>query len=497
MRDMNYAVSGKDMAAIDKNTIKYGVDNNSLMELASNGVYQFLEKTYKNAKKILIVVGGGNNGGDGICLARRLLTNNIRVKLYICNSSKKSDLFTSQLNTLLKIFGDEIIENRMLREIDDKEFDLIIDAVFGNGLNRNLNDYYQSIIKRMNEFDADKIAIDIASGLDSKTGLSYGIVFKADYTVTFHAAKIGMLINEGVDNSGKIEVVDIGLIDGIELKSKLKLINHSTYDYYMSKLKTRKINSHKYSYGVVGITIINDSMIGAGILSAKAAYRAGCGLVRMFIKKEYILAVISNIPEAVCHIYDDENMIAEFEKFRKICNILIVGPGMGTDSLARELVRYSLNTDSLYLYDASAIRLISNMLDVFLQRTCTCILTPHVGEMAGLISSDSKYVINNIVEVAENFAEKYGVKLVVKSSKSVIITDDKYLNTLGNSALAVAGSGDVLSGIVASLWAQNNEVNYSIIAGVAEHAMSSEKFILDRKKRSMIASDIIDYIFIK
>lgn len=497
MRDMNYAVSGKDMAAIDKNTIEYGVDNNSLMELASNGVYQFIEKTYKDVNNILIVVGGGNNGGDGICLARRLLTSNKKVKMYICNSSKKSDLFTSQLNTLLKIYGDEIIEQRMLREINEKEFDLIIDAVFGNGLNRKLNDYYQSIIKRMNEFKADKLAIDIASGLDSETGLAHGIVFKADHTVTFHAAKIGMLINEGVDNSGHIEVVDIGLIDDIKLKSKINVINRSTYYYYMNKLKIRAINTHKYSYGVVGISIINDSMIGAGILAAKAAYRAGCGLVKIFVKKDYISAVISNIPEAVCHVYDNENMIDEFEKFRKTCGILVLGPGMGTDSLAVDLVRYSLNTDSFYLYDASALRVISNMLDIFSQRKCTCIITPHVGEMAGLISSDSKYVLNNIVEVAENFAEKYEVDLVVKSSKSVIITDDKYLSTLGNNGLAVAGSGDVLSGIIASLLAQNNGVNYSVIAGVAEHAMSSERFAIDREKRSMIASDIVDYIFVK
>jgi NAD(P)H-hydrate epimerase len=267
-------------------------------------------------------------------------------------------------------------------------------------------------------------------------------------------------------------------------------------------LGPRAENGHKGTFGTVGLVISSNGMLGAGMLAAKAAYRAGCGLVKIFCPSKYTGFFNVSIPEAVAVPYKPDDVLGAFEGFRDGVDVILIGPGLKEDSVGRLLVKQILAGKKPAVFDAGALNLIAKNLKSLRKRKCPCVITPHLGEMARLCGEDVNVVARNRIAYTKKFSEKFEVSMVVKSDVSLIALNDRskgrnlYINTVGNSGLATAGSGDVLAGVIASLIAQGNPLDTALMYGVMIHGKAAEKYALDGDaRRKMMAGDIIDNLF--
>lgn len=505
-----YSVTSKEMKLIDEYSINIGIPSPVLMENAARAVLDEIMHRFPDRRtKILVFAGPGNNGGDAVCLARWLLHKNYDAKLYfIGDTSAVSNEFRRQISIFNKAYPTTPIYG-----LDGKvdtgtlyaRYDVIVDGIFGIGLNRDIDDGYAKYIEYLNSKSGYKVAIDIPSGLNANYGEAMGNVFMADLTVTFGAYKNGMFMAEGRDACGEVVVADIGLVEaGIEeAKGKLKVCDRRFYEETKDQALLPRIEtSHKGTYGTVGIVVSSDGMLGASILAAKAAYRAGCGLVKLFCPSKYIGFFNVSVPEAVVVPYKNDDVVGALGDFIKACDCVLIGPGLREGTTERIIIKQILASDSRVVFDAGALNIISRNLKSFKKRKCKCVITPHIGEMARLSGEDKATVERKRVAYTRQFSKKFNVSMVVKSDVSVFSLIEKsghqemYISSIGNSGLATAGSGDVQAGVIASLIAQDNSLNNALLYGTMIHGMAAEKFAKDEdSKRRMMAGDIIDNIF--
>ena len=401
----------------------------------------------------------------------------------------------------VRISGLKGIESAVLNE----KYDCIIDGMYGIGLNKMLNDEDVRLVKYINSKSGIKIAVDIPSGLNATSGLIMGEAVRADLTVTFGSYKTGMFFGAGRECCGEVKVIDIGLMpDAYEnVGDKLEVLDSDFLEATVNRaLKPRDESGHKGTFGTVGVVISSNGMLGAGMLAAKAAYRAGCGLVKIFCPAKYTGFFNVSIPEAVAVPYKPDDVLAPFDNFAEDVDAILIGPGLKEDSVGRLLVKQILSGNKPAVFDAGALNLIARNLKALRKRKCQCVITPHLGEMARLCSEDINIVARNRIAYTRKFCDRFDVSMVVKSDVSLIALKDSgrgqslYINTVGNSGLATAGSGDVLAGVIASLIAQGNPLDISLMYGVMVHGKAAEKFAQDGDaRRKMMAGDIIDNLF--
>lgn len=504
------SVSSKGSKYADEYTIKAGIPESVLMENAARSVLEEIEKRFpRRETRILVFAGPGNNGGDAVCLVRWLLHRKYKANLYFLGDpGKASEGFKTQMRILLGAFPDTQIygiRGAVDSEILYARYDVIVDGIFGTGLNRPLDDAYSKYIGYINSKKAYKIAIDIPSGLEATYGKAIGEVFEADLTVTFGAYKHGMLLSDGRDVCGEVTVKDIGILDAAydKIENRLTVCDAAFLaDNIQNAILPRIEKSHKGTYGTVGIVVSSEGMLGASMLAAKAAYRAGCGLVKFFCPSKYIGFFNVSLPEAVVVPYKNDDIVGALGAFTKKVDCVLVGPGLKEGSSERLIIKQLLASDKKIVFDAGAINIISANLKSFRKRKCKCVLTPHIGEMARLVDEDKNIVSRKRIAYTKMFSKKFNVSMVVKSDTSVFSLVGKsgsqglYISNIGNSGLATAGSGDVQAGVIASLIAQGNSLNNSLLYGSLIHASSAEKFgDDDNSKRRMMAGDIIDNLF--
>ena len=507
--DNMYAITAKGMKYIDEYTINQGVNSAVLMENAAKGVVNTVKEIFPDVStRILVLAGTGNNGGDALCTARWLIHYGYDVKIYCLGDFGNSSLgCISQLRILRNMYPDADIAGDGINSNYDYlklEYDVIIDGIFGIGLNRRLGDNYVKFINFINEKNGLKIAIDIPSGLNATTGQKMNGAFKADITVTFSSYKTGMFFEDGKEYCGNIRVIDIGIDKKAynNISEKLFVCDEKFFDGSKDMaLEPRKEKSHKGTYGTVGIIIGDAGMMGAGILASKAAYRTGCGLVKIFCPAKYLGFLNVSVPEAIAVPYTDENYISELAEFLELVDVVLIGPGLSEDYSSIKILKYILHKNVNAVIDAGALNIIARDMRPFINRKCKCVITPHIGEMARLCGEKTDVILKNRIGFTKKFSEKYEVSMVLKSDVSIIsllINDEQllFLNSMGNSGLATAGSGDVLSGIIASLIAQDNSMNNSLLYGTMIHAASAIKYGNDENsKRRMVAGDIIENLF--
>ena len=505
-----YALTAKGMKYMDQYTSEAGLPGVVLMENAARGVAdEVAERLPDKSAKILVVAGHGNNGGDAVAVARWLAQKGYAgVSVYFAGRiDKASDEMKRQMSILVNSHRDVRISGLrgVERSILNAKYDCIIDGFFGIGLNKVLGDDDIRLVKYINSKSGFKVAVDIPSGLNATSGLIMGEAIRADLTVTFGSYKTGMFFGAGRECCGEVKVVDIGLMkDGYDnVSDKLAVLDGEFLDRTIGKaLIPRAENGHKGTFGTVGLVISSNGMLGAGMLAAKAAYRAGCGLVKIFCPSKYSGFFNVSIPEAVAVPYKPDDVLGAFEGFKDSVDVILIGPGLREDSAGRLLVKQILAGNKPAVFDAGALNLISKNLKSLRKRKCPCVITPHLGEMARLCGEDINIVARSRIGYTRKFSEKFEVSMVVKSDVSLIALRDAgngqklYLNTVGNSGLATAGSGDVLAGVIASLIAQGNTLNTSLMYGVMVHGKAAEKFARDGdSRRKMMAGDIIDNLF--
>lgn len=506
-----YALTARGMRYMDDFTINAGLQSSVLMENAAKGIADEISTRFpdKNSK-ILVLCGSGNNGGDAIATTRWLLHLGYkRVKVFFAgNMQNASQEFSRQISILVKAYKDfEIIglhggnDNTVLHA----QYDVIVDGLFGIGLNRALEDDKIRLVEYINSKKAYKISIDIPSGVHATTGLMMAAAIKADLTVTFGNYKTGMFFGAGREYCGEVKVIDIGLLEAgyNNITDKLQVCDRAFLNSSKeAALIPRSEAAHKGTFGTVGIIVSSNGMLGASMLASKAAYRAGCGLVKIFCPVKYLGFFNVSVPEAVVIPYKSDDVVGALEEFTKDVDAILIGPGLREDTVGRLMVKQILQGKIPAVFDAGALNLIAKNLKSFKKRKCECVITPHLGEMAKLCGDEIKVIAKNRIGYTKKFSEKFNVSMVVKSDVSLIsLLEGKeeqnlYINTVGNSGLATAGSGDVLAGVIASLIAQGNTLNNSLLYGIMLHGEAAEKFAIDGdSRRKMMAGDIIDNLF--
>lgn len=462
---------------------KMGVPSLVLMERASLSVFNEIKKISNGTESVLIVCGTGNNGADGLALARMLILEGYKAEVYIIGNSEKA---TKEFAVQKNILDNMKIPNRS--SVDFALYDIIVDALFGVGLSREISGPYKDEIEAMNRADALKIALDVPSGLSADTGSILGAAFCADYTVTFGILKSGLLLNDGPDLAGKIIVADIGLF---ETKND-KLFAAEEQD--LKVLSERKKNSNKGNYGRLLIIAGSRDMAGSAFLCAKAAYRMGAGLVHILTPEENREILQIMVPEAILSSYDSQypDLIPLKECIER-ATAVIVGPGMGITETGRNILREILLSKKKVVIDADGLNMIAEHADLTDYYHKDVIITPHIGEMARLTKKSIIEIKSNIIKTSDDYTKRYSVKCVLKDSGTVISTGNKtYINLSGNSGMATAGSGDVLTGIIGGMLATGLPLEEASYLGPFVHGLAGDRVVKKTGERALMASEIID-----
>ncbi|MGN0480369.1 MAG: NAD(P)H-hydrate dehydratase, partial [Lachnospiraceae bacterium] len=448
---MKYAADSRVMKNVDNYTINnIGIPSLVLMERAALSVAKIIKKDIRPDKKVLCVCGVGNNGADGVAVARILTQWGYVADVMIIGDKNKA---TIELVTQLDIARKSGVKISSTRRIE--EYDIVVDAIFGIGLSRDVGEPYADVIGRINEAHKKVIAVDIPSGICGTTGRVLNVAVKADITVTFGAYKNGQLLGKGPEYCGKIYVKDAGFVNKSFVAAKVKGRVFEKSD--LSKIPARKDMGNKGTFGKVLIIAGSKNISGAACLSAESAYRTGSGLVKVITHAQTAMVLKKNVPEALVATYDDNSTdSAIYDLIRENlewCDVAVIGPGIGTDRLAALITETVFdNAVCPVIADADALNIIAQNTDIIRKRkTQTLVVTPHMGEMSRLTKRKVSDLKEAAVDAALAFAKKYKCVCVMKDARTVVANSDGgyYINMSGNSGMAKGGSGDVLTGVIA------------------------------------------------
>lgn len=490
-----YILSPKQINKADQATIKnQGITSLNLMERAATKCFDWLHARLQGQNiKIHVFCGVGNNGGDGLVIARLLFQQGYNVTCYVVKfSDKRSEDFLENYN-ILKELGEwpSIIKSENDFPRVDFE-DIVIDAIFGIGLTRKPEGFTKKLINYINSTKVFTLAIDIPSGLFAEKSVTdHNAVLRAVHTLTFQTPKLAFLLPENKDFINTWEVLDIGLddnfIESLHVK-KLYITKTEIIPLYQPRNKW----SHKGTFGHSLIIGGSFGKIGAVTLATKAALKIGSGLVSAYLPKCGYEIIQIAVPEAMAEV-DNDNELTYFN-FKTNATVIAVGPGMGTSEKTVIGFTQFLKENKLPLVvDADAINIISlnQKLLQFLQKNT--ILTPHPKELERLIGTWNNDF--DKLQKASDFSTKYEVILVIKGAHTVILDGDfMYFNSTGNPALATAGSGDVLTGIITGLIAHGYQPRNAAIFGVYLHGKTADLAIQKTSYETFTASTIIDYL---
>lgn len=488
-------LSAGQIKALDSYTIQE--ESITSLDLMEKAAMAFCEKfaTYWNPKRpIVIFAGHGNNGGDALAIARILSGWDYSVEAYLFNTSNglSADCSAncSRLKEVEKVTFKEITTQFTPPTLTKEH--VVIDGLFGIGLARPLTGGFASMVQYINASPATVVSIDVPSGLMSEdnTGNNMANVIQADYTFTFHTPKISFFFAENEPYVGKFEVLDIGLADPDEDFSQTHYytIEDSTI---RPMLKPLKQFAHKGSMGTALLVAGSEGMAGAAVLAGKACIRSGAGKVIACtnVKNREILQI--SVPELI--VNNPQNLTDLMENV----NAIGVGPGLGTDQAAFNIVRNVLEScKSPLVVDADALNCIAASDSGLRILPKGAIITPHPKEFERLIHTS----VNSYEALAKaiDLSKKLNIIIVLKGAYTRIVTPDGevYFNTTGNPGMATAGSGDVLTGIILSLLAQQYTPQQAAIIGVYLHGLAGDKAAEKLSKHSLIASDIIEHLYL-
>ena len=490
-----YILSSEQTAKADKATIKLaGISSVDLMETAATKCFQWLHNKLQGENiKIHVFCGVGNNGGDGLVIARLLYKHNYQINCYIVNfSGKRSEEFLVNYNRLKEI-GLNPIELNIDNDFPEiNATDMLVDAIFGNGLTRNPEGFTKKLIQYLNNKKVFTLAIDIPSGLfGDKTVTDSASVLKSSHILTFQTPKLAFLLPENKDFVNTWEVIDIGL-DQNYIESLHPKIHYISKTDVIPWYKTCNKWDHKGTYGHSLIIGGSYGKMGAVVLASKAALKIGSALVSAYIPKcGYSILQIS-VPEVMVEV--DTDSVLTYFNFKTNPTVIGIGPGMGTaEKTAQGFENFIKDNKLPLVIDADGINLLSKNQLLLNYLPKNTILTPHPKELERLIGAwDNDY--EKLKKVAE-FSKKHAVIVVIKGAHTVVIQADKmYFNSTGNPALATGGSGDVLTGIITGLIAQGYEPINAAIFGVYLHGKTADIAFPETGYETFTATTIFEYL---
>jgi ADP-dependent NAD(P)H-hydrate dehydratase / NAD(P)H-hydrate epimerase len=463
-----------------------------LMERACQAFVTWFVQRYDASNKVGIVCGTGNNGGDGLAVARLLNDWNYPVKVWIMRGSVKE---TNDFSANLRKLDSKISISEITTEVNPELFadrTILIDAIFGSGLNRPLDGIYAKVIDCVNRSPKVKIAVDVPSGLRTDQH-STGTILQANHTVTFQVPKLAFFQPENYEFVGEWHVVDIGLHKKYvrEIESDHSLI---TLKSVKKILKPRSKFDHKGKFGHALLIAGSTGKMGAGILAARSALRSGLGLLTVHVPQSGYSIIQTVVPEAMTTIDQSPDFFSgrEIEDFYTTVGI---GPGLGQAAETVNALEYLLTSfKKPIVLDADALNILSanpKLLNLIQKGS---ILTPHPGEFERLVDKWNNDF--DKLEKLKDLAVRIQSVIILKGAYSVIATPDKKLifNSTGNPGMATGGSGDVLTGILTGLLAQYYTSTDAAVIGVYLHGLAGDLAARDKGENSLIAGDIVDFL---
>ncbi len=477
----------------DKYTIEsFSISSLELMAQAAKAFFNwFSEKNFSKEREVHILCGNGNNGGDGLAIAILMRNAFYNVNVYHCQNGNRSDDNEAMLLKLSKI--KEVKQCKLTGIQDFPKIDkqsIVIDALFGIGINRPLEGLISQLIQYVNESEATKIAVDTPSGLrfdnDSK-----GHIFKADFTVSFQSPKLCHLLPENSKYVGDLQIINIGLSD--QFKPEKASTFYLQEEDIIDILKPRKKFDHKGTFGHALLITGSYGMIGASILSALSCLRSGCGKLTLILPECGYEILQTSLPEAMI-IPNGSTCIQSINTSGKY-KAIGIGCGIGKDPDTVQALKNYLNenSDSNLVLDADALNIIAD--EKLLHKVpSNSILTPHIKEFERLFGISANSFER--LDIARSASIKHGLYIILKGAYTCITTPDgiQYFNSTGNPGMATAGTGDVLTGILTGIFSQGYSVQDSCLLGVYLHGLAGDFALKKYGENALIASDIATHL---
>lgn len=494
------AITVKEMKKMDSCAIhEYGIPSIVLMEHAAIALRDYFLNHIKKERRILILCGPGNNGGDGFAFARLLFDAGFPyVKIYcIVNYEDMSnDEFTNARIVdhypIPRIITTDRTEIKHMME----SADVIVDALFGIGLKRNITGFYKELISQLNALKKQVISIDMPSGIDGDTSQIMGVAVRASKTLTFESYKIGQIMYPGSEYCGEVIPLSIQIPKEVVAQGKgITVLDDTVVSNMFPK---RMSHSNKGSYGKALLIGGSKPMHGAITMCAKAALQSGIGTLTLFVPDCISFLLSLKLEESMIFEASSQNgffsmdAVDELEKVLPQFDFIIIGNGMGRNEVSKALVETVLKSDCACIVDGDALYEIGEMPSI-LQRAAPTILTPHIKEMSYLTGYTVNHIIKQPFKVIEEFLQIYpSLTLVLKDEHTMIVNKSVgYVNLAGNNALAKGGSGDVLCGMIAGLYGQSKCALTSACCAVYIHAISADLLLCKDDANSILPNDLI------
>ena len=483
---------------IDEYTInEEPVRSIDLMERAAGQLLKWYIQRFERSRRIFIFVGPGNNGGDGLSLARLLESNRYEPEvIYVEFTERTSEDWKSNLQRLI---DETKVKIRYLKDTDHfpgiSSSDIIIDAIFGYGLNRPAEGLVGEVVKSINQTEAVVISIDIPSGMFSEdnTGNNYDKIVHADYTLCFQFPKLSFLFAENAEYLGELTVLPIGLSENA--------IRNTISPYFLSEkasiaslLKKRKKFDHKGIYGHGLLISGSYGKTGAAVLGAGAALRSGIGLITCHVPSSGVLIIQCSLPEAMVDSDVNEKHFSNVGN-TDAYSAVGIGPGIGTDPDSQKaLYKFLTDCKRPLVIDADALNILSLNKEWLALIPEEAILTPHPKEFERIAGKTENSYLRLQRQI--KFSSDHNCIVVLKGAHTSITTPDGnvFFNSTGNPGMATAGSGDVLTGILLSLLSQGYTPENAAVLGVFLHGLAGDIAAEELCYESIIASDIIKYL---
>lgn len=452
--------------------------------------------------RVVVVCGTGNNGGDGFVVARHLQARGADVEVFLAG---ESEMVTGDARINHDAYIDlggaftELPSGQLLAPLEAAlgRADYVVDALFGTGLDRPITGHLADVIAAMNASGCRCVALDVPSGLDADSGAPLGSSVLADNTVTFGHLKIGLLTPEGTRLAGRIHVVDLGVPDAPILASVGHVAEVIRRETVGAELAPRAAGVHKHQVGDLAVIAGSAGKLGAAWLTAKAALRAGAGLVTVCTWPDAAASLEARAVEMMTARIDPARIALSLDEALRGKDAVAIGPGLGLDARARQVVDHVvLGWDGVKIVDADALSLFAGRAEALRGARGRLVLTPHPGELGRLLGRSAAAIEHDRFGAVREAVATTGAVVVLKGARTIIATPSGELSICmaGNPALATAGSGDVLTGLIAA-FACSLPLDRAAVVGVLVHALAGDLWrARTGSDRGLLASEIAEAV---
>jgi len=491
----------EEMQKLDRDAVqKYGISDELLMENAGLAVYQVIARKlgFKN-RHFLIFCGTGNNGGDGLVVARKLYSNGAHIHLCILNNPEKyKDAALKNWQIIQKLNLPALIMPT-IEEIKTliKSDNIVIDAIFGTGLTSDVKGIYFQVIQFINQNNNPVVSVDIPSGINGNNGTTSGIAMKADYTITFGLPKVGNILYPGYEYCGNLSISHISFPPDLYDSSEIKIqINNPV------KIPDRPVDGHKGSFGNALFIAGAQNYYGAPYFSSLSFLKAGGGYSRLAAPASLIPYISTRAGEVVFLPQKETNIgtislnnYNELLECSEKMDIVVIGPGLSLQEETQALIRKLIvEIKKPLLIDGDGLTALSQELSILKARQHPTILTPHSGEMARLIKLKAQKIKEDPIYIIQEFTRNHNTICILKGAHSIIGLPDGevYINMTGNSGMASAGSGDILTGTIAAMFTLGLSIESAVRQGTLVHGFAGDLAAHQKGEDGMTAQDILE-----